>query len=263
MEPELKREIRKYEILAPLIVRGKGGTTKDRCLWKLCDRPLIQWGIEALKDSQFVNRIIVVTESENIAKVAEKLRIKVIHRPLDTSLDFPRDYTKGKLRRMKPRSLIHKSEAIYANAQEYALYWLAENEGYIPDLLLILSPDHPLITTKTIDSVIEVFFKDPEAGMGLAIAPADPKYFTINPTTGRLFPVFVDCIQRLDRQEYPPLFQTTGCQIVGLPARAMSAGIKYAHTIVASEETISIHTKEDLFRVEYYIQKHLKGGEKK
>lgn len=254
----LKREIRTYNIVALAFARGIGGTHERRCLWDLCGKSVLQWSFEAVKKSKYIEKIVLGTEDFEIAHFAEQLGITVILRPLEDALDFPRDYTSGMHKRLKPRSLIHGKLISWANRRKYVLDYLKESNGYIPDLIFGWAPIMPLATTETANRVIEAFFKDPEASRSQSVYAVEPKLFTINPVTQRLFPIFIDSLQSLDRQLYPPTFKGGPFSLRGLPT--IGTG-KTAHVIVDEAEGIHIHTKKDLEFAKFEMKKKLKGGE--
>lgn len=262
--PAIGREIKQYEILTLLHARGIGGANERRCLWSLCGKPMIQWVIESALGCPYLNKIVVATEDKEIALAAEKFGASAVIRPLETALDFPRDYTKGRFERLKPRSLIHASSSQPMNHHNYALYFLEEVEHYVPELLFSVSMDMPLATAESATKVIEAFFMDSEAYGSNSMVPDHRKYYTLNPITGRIFPVWQDAVQNIDRQEYPPLYTTGPHTLRGLPARALSGGRKVICVIVDEVEGVHVHEKEDLELAEFYMQKkRLKGGEKK
>ncbi len=192
---ELEREIKKYpHILSWTGVRGEGSVYaehKNRCLWKVCGKPMIQWVMEAAKKSKYIDKIAVNTESEEIKEVLRKIGgITIIDRPLWTALAYPRDFTKGTFRRNKPRSLQSQEASIYTNLLDYSFYYLNKTEQYKPDMWINLGANEPLITSKILDKLVEAFLEDEEASCVVGVTPIMPYIYTINSVTKRLFPVF-------------------------------------------------------------------------
>lgn len=257
MSRELENEIKTYNIVALAFARGTGGSQERRCLWDLCGKPLIQWAAEATMGSKYVSRVVIGTEDMKIARVAERLGVAVIFRPLEDAIDFPRDYTGGRLKRIMPRSLIHGQEISWSGRREYLLYWLKEKERCIPDLIFSWVPDAPLARAETADRVIEAFFKDDEASMARSVYAAEPKFFIVNPSTGELVPFFIDSAQSLDRQLYPPLFKPGPFTLSGLQSKGRGKAI---HVIISEEEGFHIHSKKDFELARFYMEKRLKEG---
>lgn len=95
--------------------------------------PLLSYTIEAAKESQFINRIIVSTDNENSAAIARKLGAEIpFIRPGNLSDNFV-DVT-----------------SVY----QYTLNQL-ENQGYFPDLVVLLQVTFPFRTNGLIDSLLE------------------------------------------------------------------------------------------------------------
>jgi len=260
-----KREVKKYRILALITVRGTGGGVEQRALWDICGKPMIQWVLEAVKNSEFVDRVVVLTEDREIAKISELNNASVVFRPIETTLDFPRDYTQGKFKKIKPRSLTHQgypSGDPFQDAWNYATSYLEEMEGYIPDLILDADADYPMLTTEIVDRVVEAFFKDEEATDAGAYYPVDPKYYIFNPTIKRLFPLYNDCLQHLDRQDYPPIYRKGPLTLRGLPLKSSSLGRRYAFVIVTPEEGLNVHDEEGLFLARCYMKRRIDGQQK-
>ncbi|MEO6053283.1 MAG: acylneuraminate cytidylyltransferase family protein [Chthoniobacterales bacterium] len=95
----------------------------------LGDKPVLAWSIEAARDSGIMDRIIVSTESEEIAEVARAYGAEVpFLRPPNLSL---------------PQVPNH----------EVLLHLLAElktRDGYVPDMVMTLQPTSPLRSSEDI-----------------------------------------------------------------------------------------------------------------
>lgn len=249
-----KKEIGMYNIMGIVMVRGIGGSFPNRCLQKLDGRTILEWVLTVAKISKYLKKIIVATESDEIANEAKRLDIDIIRRPLSDTIDYPRDYREGKFRRLKPRSYIHARPFSISDSMDYVLWSLMQEEGYLPDLVVYISADNPFTTTKTYKRVIEKFFEDEEATQVITMYPVEPKFFTINITTGRIFPVFSDMHQLIDRQEYPPIYKGGSIQLIGLPKRSGSSGRKFAHIITDPIEGFCIHNERDLKLAECMVK---------
>lgn len=108
----------------------------------LSGKPLIAYTIEAAKRSKYINRIVVSTDSEEIASVAKQYGAEV---PF-----------------LRPES-ISQSDSTEMQFFEHALDWFTENEDYEPDLIVLLYPTTPFRKTESIDEAIEEILKHQEA----------------------------------------------------------------------------------------------------
>lgn len=102
------------EFLGLIPARGGSKGLPGKNIKLLGDKPLIAHTIEAAKKSKKLDRIIVVTDSEDIASVARDYGA-------ETPFMRPAEISGGK----------SHAFAVY----KYAAEWLRDNEGYIPDIV--------------------------------------------------------------------------------------------------------------------------------
>src|SRR3989337_2094265 len=130
------------KILAFIPARAGSKRVPNKNIKPLNGKPLIAYTIEAANRSRHINRVVVSTNSSEIAGIAERygaevpfLRPEEISNPDSTEMEF----------------------------FEHALDWFSENDGYIPDLVVLLYPTSPLRKTESIDSAIETMRAHQEA----------------------------------------------------------------------------------------------------
>jgi CMP-N,N'-diacetyllegionaminic acid synthase len=130
------------EILALIPARGGSKSVPRKNIIKLHGKPMIAWAIEHAIASQFITRVIVTTDDEEIAEIAREYGAEVpFLRPADISGDYSVD----------------------VEFHSHALKWLKENENYIPEMVVNLRPTPPSRLPETIDMAIEKFAKHKEA----------------------------------------------------------------------------------------------------
>lgn len=135
MQNELK-------ILAIIPARGGSKGVPRKNIRLVGGLPLIAHSIKTGEESRYINRIIVSTDDEEIARVAREHGAEVpFMRPKELAEDLTPDYP----------------------VFEHALAWLNEKEGYVPDLVVHLRPTGALRTAKQIDESIELLLAHPEA----------------------------------------------------------------------------------------------------
>jgi len=130
------------KVLATIIARGGSQRVPNKNIRLLAGKPLLAYSIEGAKRSRYVERVIVSTDSEAITNVALKAGAEVPFRR-------PAEISQG-----------HSTEL---QAMEHALGWLKDNEGYEPELVVLLRPTSPFRTTATIDRAIDLLMSDPGA----------------------------------------------------------------------------------------------------
>lgn len=130
------------KILAFIPARSGSKRIPKKNIILLRGKPLIAYTIEAAKRSKYINRIVVSTDSKEIADIAKKF---------DAEVPF-----------LRP-SNISKADSTEMEFFSHALDWFIENEDYIPDLIVLLYPTSPFRKAESIDKAIEEMLKNPEA----------------------------------------------------------------------------------------------------
>lgn len=138
------------KILCLILARGGSIRIPKKNIKKLGGHPLIYYTIQAAKKSRYVNRIIVSTDDEEIARIAKKYGAEVpFYRPKEIS----------------------KEDSTELEAFEHALNWLKNNEGYVPDLIVKLFPTSPFRTAESVDKAIMLMIANPKADSVRSVRP--------------------------------------------------------------------------------------------
>lgn len=127
----------KNKILAFIPARGGSKGIKDKNIFPVCNKPLIAYTIEAALDCNYIDDVIVSTDSEKIAEVAKNFGAEVpFLRPSELASDT-------------------------SKTLDAILYTLSELEkiGKIFDDLILLQPTSPLRTAEDINKALEKYFK--------------------------------------------------------------------------------------------------------
>ena len=130
------------KILALIPARGGSKGVPKKNIKLLDNFPLLSFTVAAAKLSTKINRVIVSTDSQEIADIALEFNAEV---PFLRPNEFAGD----------------KSTDI--DYITHALDWLKCNENYIPDLIVLLRPTTPLREVIIIDKAIEKLLKNEEA----------------------------------------------------------------------------------------------------
>src|SRR3989304_136393 len=129
------------KILAFLPARGGSKRIPNKNIKLLNGKPLIVYTIEAAKGSNHINRIVVSTDSEEIATIAKQYGAEV---PF-----------------LRPKE-ISQSDSTEMQFFEHALNRFEKHEQYEPDLIVLLYPTSPFRKPASIDRAIEEMLKHPE-----------------------------------------------------------------------------------------------------
>ena len=122
------------KILAFIPARGGSKRIPNKNIKLLNGKPLIVYTIEAAKGSNHINRIVVSTDSEEIATIAKQYGAEV---PF-----------------LRPKE-ISQSDSTEMQFFEHALNRFEKHEQYEPDLIVLLYPTSPFRKPASIDRAIE------------------------------------------------------------------------------------------------------------
>lgn len=119
------------------IIPARGGSKRFplKNVHPLRGKPLISYPIEAAKEAKFIERVIVSTDNEEIARAAREYGAEVpFLRPAEIAGDV--------------------SPVI--EALQFTLMELERTEHYRPDFVVLLQPTTPLVTSAQIDTAISL-----------------------------------------------------------------------------------------------------------
>jgi len=132
----------KYSIIALIPARGGSKSIKNKNIAPFCGKPLISHTIEQALQSKLIDRVIVSTDSNEIAKVAKQY---------DADVPFIRP------------SEIAQDDTLDLPVFEHCLEYLKSSERYIPDIIVQLRPTSPLRTVSMIDKAITILIDNKNA----------------------------------------------------------------------------------------------------
>lgn len=228
------------EILALIPARGGSKGIPRKNIRPFAGHPLIAWSIAAAQQAQRVTRLIVSTDDEEIAAVARAYGAEVpFLRPAELAQDQTPDWP----------------------VFEHALRWLAQQEGYYPEVVVQLRPTSPLRPPWCVDEAVRILLEHPDADCVRGVVPAGQnpfKMWRIDPQSGRMQPLLTlpDLPEPYNapRQILPPVFWQTGhidairTRTI-LEKRSMTGEVIYP-LILEARYTVDIDTPADWERYE-------------
>ena len=141
----------KPEILTIIPARGGSKGIPHKNIRNFAGSPLIAWSIAAARQSEFVTRIVVSTDDEEIAAVARSFGAET---PFLRPAEFAQDQTTD------------------LPVFEHALQWLAEHENYHPEVVVQLRPTSPIRPRDCVDGAIKILLAHPDADCVRGVVPA-------------------------------------------------------------------------------------------
>jgi N-acylneuraminate cytidylyltransferase len=176
--------------IALICARGGSKGLPGKNIKLLAGVPLIGWSIKIAKQIERISRVIVSTDSEEIAKVALEYGAEVpFMRPKQLALDD------------SPEWLVWR----------HAIDYLESNENEIIDGIVVLPVTAPLRATTDVDNCIDLFEEgEVESIITVSVANRSP-YFNMTKTDNQGYSSLViqpeEKITR--RQDVPPVFDIT------------------------------------------------------
>ena len=130
------------KITAIIPARGGSKSIKNKNIVDFCNKPLIAYSIEQALKSNYIDRVIVSTDSNVIANIAKQYGAEVpFIRPSelaqDDTLDLP--------------------------VIKHCLDYLNTSERYIPNIVAHLRPTSPLRTSRMVDDAIQLLIENEKA----------------------------------------------------------------------------------------------------
>ncbi len=184
------------ETLALIPARGGSKGIPRKNIRSFAGYPLVAWSIAAGKQSKMVARVIVSTDDQEIAAIANQFGAETpFLRPAELAQDKTTDLP----------------------VFEHALKWLEEKEGYKPDVVVQLRPTSPIRPVGCVDNAIKILLDHNDADCVRGVVPAGQnphKMWRISYENEPMIPLLqVDGIKEpynAPRQILPPIYWQTG-----------------------------------------------------
>lgn len=230
------------EVLAVIPARGGSKSIPLKNIRPLAGHPLIAYSIAAGLAAETVNRVIVTTDDAEIAQIAQKYGGEApFIRPLSLALDDTPDLP----------------------VFEHALTWLAENEGYRPQIVVQLRPTSPFRRTWHIDQAVYRLIERPEADAVRTVCTPFQNPFKMwkIDSDGFLQPLIdigVPEPYNLPRQALPDVYWQTGYVDAAwtdtILTKHSMTGEAILPLLIGAEEWVDIDSLDDWRRAERLLE---------
>ncbi len=214
-------------VLGIIPARGGSKGLPRKNLKLLAGKPLIAWSIEAALESDSVNRLVVSTDDDEIAYVAEQFGAEVIRRPSELAGD----------KASSEPALLH------------TLDLLMEGEEYEPELVVFLQATSPCRSANDIESALSLLVQ----GGYDSVFSACAEHFTGRwrlDVDGCAHPLNFDPANRPRRQDYPFEYLENGSIYVFKPRILRETGSRMGGRVgiytMPVERSFQIDSAEDL-----------------
>jgi CMP-N,N'-diacetyllegionaminic acid synthase len=212
-------------ILALIPARGGSKGIPRKNLLQVAGLPLIAYSIRHGLESSLIGRVMVSTDDEEIAAASREHGAEVpFLRPAEFAQDLSPD----------------------VDVFRHALQWLAEHEGYRPELVVQLRPTGPIRRIELIDRAIGMMLDTPEADSLRSVSPATLTPYKMWRIEGdRLRPLLqVPGIQEpfsMPRQMLPAVYWQNGYVDIVRPRTVLEQGGMAGDVVLPFVVTDRIH----------------------
>lgn len=177
------------KILALILARGGSKGIPKKNIKKLKGKPLIAYTVEKALKSNYLDRIILSTDSKEIANIGKKYGAEV---PF-----------------MRPK-ILATDHATSEESMIHAINWLKENENYNSKYVMLLQPTSPLRKVKDIDKSVEKII-DKKADSLVSLVQSDKHPFWMMKIKDGQVKTFDKKKEKYKRrQELPPIYIING-----------------------------------------------------
>jgi len=187
--------VRTKKILAIIPARSGSKGIINKNIKIFGEIPLIAHSILHAKQSKYINRIIVSTDSREYAKIAINYGAEApFLRPAEISGD----------------------KALDIQTFRHALKYLSEKEDYIPDIVVHLRPTFPIRDVDDIDNMIDMLIQNDRIDSIRSVERVDftpYKMWRVNFQNNLMYPLLTDIIEayNMPRQDLPEIYQQNAC----------------------------------------------------
>lgn len=228
--------INKKKILAIIPARGGSKGLPGKNIRLLNDLPLIAWPINAARQSKYIDRVVVTTDDEDIARIALQYGAEV---PFMRPAEFAQDTSPS-------------SEAII-----HAIKFCAQADGDY-DYIVLLEPTSPLTETSDVDSAIETLSAS-DTGLSIVgtgrVEATHPVYCATVGADGLLKPYHRESFAKpIRRQDVGDLYFFEGSLYISDVKKYLETETFYHEFtlpyIVPAWKTLEIDSLLDFFKIE-------------
>jgi YrbI family 3-deoxy-D-manno-octulosonate 8-phosphate phosphatase len=232
----------RMQVLAIIPARGGSKSIPRKNIKPLAGHPLVAYSIAAALQAKCVTRTIVSTDDEEIAAVARQYGAET---PFLRPAEYAQDQTTD------------------LPVFQHALAWFAENEAYVPDIIVQLRPTSPIRPPDCVDQAVKILTEHPGTDSVRGVVPSGQNPFKMwrIDEEGKMTPLLsVPGIQEpfnAPRQALPATFWQTG-HIDAIWTKTVNeqkslSGKVIFPLILDSRYTIDIDTLKDWQRAESMI----------
>lgn len=216
-------------IMAVIPARGGSKGIPKKNIRLLSGKPLIAYAINTALASKYISKVIVSTDSREIADVAASFGAEIVFRNESLSSDM-----------------------VTLDPVVYHALGVTEKDGDHYDVVITMQPTSPTMTTKTLDAAIEYFLG---GDYDTVLSVVNKPHLCWGKQDGKVFPLYE---KRLNRQELPPQYFETGGFVIArhdAVCKESRIGEKVSVYEIPEQESVDIDDENDWLLVEHSFQR--------
>ncbi len=229
------------KIVAVIPARAGSKGVSNKNLRELGGKPLIGWSIEAVRACFDIDRVILTTDSQEIANVGRHFGAEA---PFIRPAELARDETPT------ISTVVH------------AVQWLEENESYFADFIMCIQPTSPLCATQDIQGAIDLLkATNAEGVVSVTLSESHPFWMKQLDLDGRVTDFLEPPRSVHRRQDLPKLYSLNGA--IYLAQRDILVDLQTWYTpktygyIMPINRSLDINTPWDLYLADLILKDNL------
>jgi len=232
--------IKGKKILALIPARSGSKRLPGKNIKGLSGKPLIAWTIEQAKNSKYIDKIIVSTDSQEIAEISKEYGAEI---PFLRPGELAQDESKG------------------IDVILHAINWFKQrNEHY--DLLIQLQPTSPLREPEDIDKAVELLFaKNAKAIITVTEAQCSPSWVNTLPEDGSMKNFLLSEDRNKNSQQFSKFYRLNGAVYLGycdyiLEQKSFHGEASFAY-IMPKMRSVDIDDEFDFMFAEFLMENNI------
>lgn len=172
------------DLIAFIPVRGGSKSIPLKNIKNFCGKPLVYWTLKAAVEAEFINKVVVATDSDEIQRVVESFKfekVEIYDRSEESATDFA---------------------STEVSMLEYA-------ESHIFQSIFLIQATSPLLTSKDLDQAYEKFLNDRTDSL-LSVVVQKRFIWKKNAYSNSFSPLNYDPLNRPRRQDWEGLLVENG-----------------------------------------------------
>ena len=237
--------MKRPSVLATICARGGSKGVPNKNIRTVLGKPLLAYAIECARNSSAVDHLVVSTDSDEIARVAERHGVPV---PFRRPAEFASD------------------ESAKIHAIRHATQFVEENEGFRPDVVVDLDVGVPLRAPEDVEACVSMLAdnSDLDAAVTLYESERSPYFNMVEFEGDQVRLVKQPGEGYVRRQDAPPVYSVSPSVFAYRRRRLMTITHlyqgKWGGCVLPRERTMDIDSEIDLAFVEFLLTRRQAGS---